>query len=117
MPGSDNPTIETRKVSSVLRRTQEMVEEFDTKSVEAIHHMLRIWKISHIPPIKLVHNNIETIYVLPVRNARQAMRKDTMSVFFSSHECIFVLARMHQMRLSVTAPLASIRKTAVLKPL
>ena len=28
MPGSDNPTIETRKVSSP-RRTQEMIEEFD----------------------------------------------------------------------------------------
>ena len=66
MPGSDNPTIETRKVSSVLRRTQEMIEEFDTKSVEAIQHVLRIWKISPIPPIKLVHNNIETI-VVPVR--------------------------------------------------
>ena len=67
MPGSDNPTIETRKVSRVLRRTQEMIEEFDTKSVEAIHHLLRIWKISHIPPIKLVRNDIETIYVVPVR--------------------------------------------------
>ena len=37
-----------------------MIEEFDTKSVEAIHHLLRIWKISHIPPIiyisKLVIN-------------------------------------------------------------
>jgi hypothetical protein len=64
---SNNPTIESRKVSSVLHRAQEMIEEFDTKSVEAIDHMLRIWKISHIPPIKLVHNDIETIYVVPVR--------------------------------------------------
>jgi hypothetical protein len=44
-----------------------MIEEFDTKSVEAIDRVLRIWKISHIPPIKLVHNDIETIYVVPVR--------------------------------------------------
>lgn len=67
MLGPDNPTIETRKVSSVLHRTQEMIQEFDAKSVEAIDHMLRKWKISHIPPIKLVHNDIETIYVVPVR--------------------------------------------------
>jgi hypothetical protein len=64
---SNNPTVETRKVSSVLNRTQEMIEEFDTKSVKAIDHMLRICEISHIAPIKLVHNDIETIYVVPVR--------------------------------------------------
>jgi hypothetical protein len=31
VPGSDIPTIETRKVSSVLHRTQEMIDEFDAK--------------------------------------------------------------------------------------
>jgi hypothetical protein len=64
---SKNPSIESRKVSSVLDRTHEMIEEFDTKSVKAIDHMLRIWEISHIAPIKLVHNDIETIYVVPIR--------------------------------------------------
>lgn len=66
MSESNNPTIESRKVSSVLHRTQEMIE-VDTKSVEAVDHMLRIWEISHIAPIKLVHNDMETIYEVPVR--------------------------------------------------
>jgi hypothetical protein len=29
--------------------------------------MLKIWKISHVPSIKLVRNDIETVTVVPIR--------------------------------------------------